>query len=215
MASISFRAMTLPRRKARRAGWRHKKASIRSSASLRETTSGSRRAPARRSRSAAVREPSSWRRSANSSAEYWRRLPRQRTAISTWRWPTILATRSGGRQTGAILPSIVASARPPVCQHRGFDYTRSPPPGIPRRRSVMDWKHQSILVTGGASFISSHLIDLLVANGAQRVRVVDDLSSGRLANIQSHIDSGVVEFHREDLLGPGVPQRMVEGIDVV
>jgi nucleoside-diphosphate-sugar epimerase len=79
----------------------------------------------------------------------------------------------------------------------------------------MDWKNQSVLVTGGASFISSHLIDLLVARGTRRIRVVDDLSSGRLANIQPHIDSGIVEFHREDLLAPGVPQRMVAGIDVV
>jgi nucleoside-diphosphate-sugar epimerase len=79
----------------------------------------------------------------------------------------------------------------------------------------MDWQHKNVLVTGGASFISSHLIDLLVEKGARHVRVVDDLSSGRLANIQSHIDSGIVEFHREDLLAPGVPQRRVEGIDVV
>src|SRR5215510_427687 len=79
----------------------------------------------------------------------------------------------------------------------------------------MDWNAKRVLVTGGASFISSHLIDLLVAKGARRVRVVDDLSSGRLANIQSHIESGVVEFHEADLLAPGVPQHMVEGMDVV
>src|SRR6202035_4020670 len=32
---------------------------------------------------------------------------------------------------------------------------------------------------------------------------------------QGHIDSGVVEFHQADLLTPGVPQRMVNGADVV
>lgn len=79
----------------------------------------------------------------------------------------------------------------------------------------MNWSLKRVLVTGGASFISSHLIDLLAAQGAHSIRVVDDLSSGRLANIQAHIDSGIVEFHREDLLAPGVPQRMVEGMDVV
>ena len=79
----------------------------------------------------------------------------------------------------------------------------------------MNWSEQKTLVTGGASFISSHLIDLLVAKGAQRIRVVDDLSSGKLANIQHHLDSGRVEFHREDLLHPGVAQRMVQGMDVV
>jgi UDP-glucose 4-epimerase len=79
----------------------------------------------------------------------------------------------------------------------------------------MDWTQQRILVTGGASFISSHLIDLLVERGARRIRVVDDLTSGRLENIQGHIDAGVVEFHRQDLLEPGVAQRMVAGSDVV
>jgi nucleoside-diphosphate-sugar epimerase len=79
----------------------------------------------------------------------------------------------------------------------------------------MDWRHKRVLVTGGASFISSHLIDLLVEKGVRSIRVVDDLSSGRQANIQAHIDSGVVEFHRADLLAPGVPQSMVAGIDVV
>jgi nucleoside-diphosphate-sugar epimerase len=79
----------------------------------------------------------------------------------------------------------------------------------------MDWTNKKILVTGGASFISSHLIDLLVAKGARQIRVVDDLTSGRLANIQGHVDSGVVEFRREDLLHTGVAERSVKGIDVV
>ena len=79
----------------------------------------------------------------------------------------------------------------------------------------MDWSQKKVLVTGGASFISSHLIDHLVEKGARSIRVVDDLTSGRLDNIQGHIDSGIVEFRQEDLLQPGVPQRAVEGIDVV
>jgi len=43
---------------------------------------------------------------------------------------------------------------------------------------------KKILVTGGASFIGSHLVDKLVAIGAD-VTVVDDLSSGRLANLSA------------------------------
>ncbi len=79
----------------------------------------------------------------------------------------------------------------------------------------MDWSQKKVLVTGGASFISSHLIDHLAGKGARAIRVVDDLTSGRLANIQGHIDSGLVEFRQEDLLQPGVPQLAVAGIDVV
>lgn len=79
----------------------------------------------------------------------------------------------------------------------------------------MNWKDKHILVTGGASFISSHLIDHLVLKGASRIRVVDDLSSGRVANIQHHIDAGCVELRTADLLEPGVAQQVVEDVDVV
>ncbi len=79
----------------------------------------------------------------------------------------------------------------------------------------MNWKNRPVLVTGGASFISSHLIDLLVSKGANQIRVVDDLTSGKLENIQTHIDSGVVEFVEADLLQPGVAQRAVQGMSVV
>ena len=47
----------------------------------------------------------------------------------------------------------------------------------------MDWTNRRVLVTGGASFIGSHLVDSLVHAGA-RVRAVDDLSAGRIENIQ-------------------------------
>jgi nucleoside-diphosphate-sugar epimerase len=79
----------------------------------------------------------------------------------------------------------------------------------------MNWSDRRVLVTGGASFISSHLIDLLAVKGARKIRVVDDLSSGHLQNIQGHLDSGLVEFHRADLLTPGVAQQMVRGIDTI
>ncbi len=71
-----------------------------------------------------------------------------------------------------------------------------------------------VLVTGGASFIGSHLVDALVAAGA-RVRVVDDLSSGKLANIQRHVDAGAVELVQADLLDPEVPAQTVAGIHTV
>lgn len=54
------------------------------------------------------------------------------------------------------------------------------------------------LVTGGAGFIGSHLIDRLVARG-DKVSVVDNLSSGVIEFIQGHIDSGAVIFHNADL----------------
>jgi len=81
--------------------------------------------------------------------------------------------------------------------------------------STKDWSGNRILVTGGASFIGSHLIDRLIDHGAQHIRVVDDLSSGELANIRGHIDSGQAAIIEKDLLIPGVAEESVEGIDTV
>ena len=77
-----------------------------------------------------------------------------------------------------------------------------------------DWTGRATLVTGGASFIGSALVDELVARGAN-VRVVDDLSSGRLENIQQYVERGAVEFIEDDLRRPGAGERAVEGTSVV
>jgi len=70
------------------------------------------------------------------------------------------------------------------------------------------------LVTGGAGFIGSHLVDRLVKEG-YRVRVVDNLSSGRLENIKHHIDAGTIEFILGDLKDPQTALKAVEGVNVV
>jgi nucleoside-diphosphate-sugar epimerase len=78
----------------------------------------------------------------------------------------------------------------------------------------MIWSGRRVLVTGGASFIGSHLVEALVQRGAH-VRVVDDLSSGKLENIRACIDAGKVDFVHADLREPGVARQVVDGMDVV
>ena len=78
----------------------------------------------------------------------------------------------------------------------------------------MNWRNTRTLVTGGASFIGSHLVDALVERGAT-LRVVDNLSSGRVDNIRHHLEAGRVEFIHADLNGSRVADEAVHGIDLV
>lgn len=55
------------------------------------------------------------------------------------------------------------------------------------------------LVTGGAGFIGSHVVDYLINNG-KSVKVIDNLSSGRLENISHLVNDPSLEFYEVDLL---------------
>jgi len=79
---------------------------------------------------------------------------------------------------------------------------------------LISWQNEKVLVTGGASFIGSHLVDVLVEKGA-KVSVVDDLSSGKLENIQEHIDAKTIEFTKADLRESDVAKDAIKGITVV
>lgn len=59
-------------------------------------------------------------------------------------------------------------------------------------------KNSTILVTGGAGFIGSHLVDRLIAEGAKQVIVVDNLFVGSEENIKDAISKGVV-FYKDDI----------------
>ena len=72
----------------------------------------------------------------------------------------------------------------------------------------MRWNNLRVLVTGGASFIGSSLVDALAERGA-KVRIVDDLTSGKMENIRRLVDERGVEFIQADLRELGVAERAV------
>ena len=68
------------------------------------------------------------------------------------------------------------------------------------------------LVTGGAGFIGSHLVDRLIAEDHQ-VSVIDNLSTGSLKNLEQSISK--IEFHDADILDKELVDKLVANSDVV
>ncbi len=73
---------------------------------------------------------------------------------------------------------------------------------------------QKFLVTGGAGFIGSHLCELLLSHG-HRVVAIDNLSTGRLENIQHLINAPGFQFVRETIMNSQVLDRLTSEADII
>ncbi len=73
---------------------------------------------------------------------------------------------------------------------------------------------KKVLVTGGAGFIGSHLVDRLVNEG-YTVRVLDNLSTGKLKNISGHLSAGNVEFVQGDICDAELVRKTLKDINHV
>ena len=73
---------------------------------------------------------------------------------------------------------------------------------------------KTAIVTGGAGFIGSHMVDVLVANGYS-VRVIDNLLGGREANLAHHIGKADVNFYNADIRSFLPGDKRFEGVDYV
>ena len=73
-------------------------------------------------------------------------------------------------------------------------------------------KPTSGLGTGGAGFIGSHIVDRLISSGYS-VRVLDDLSTGKLSNISVHVKSGKVDFVEGNVRDASAVKAVVKDVD--
>jgi len=78
-----------------------------------------------------------------------------------------------------------------------------------------DISQSSFLVTGGAGFIGSHIVEYLLKNGAGKVRVLDNLSTGFLRNIEMFSSYPQLEFIEADIRDYETCKKACEGIDYV
>ena len=80
---------------------------------------------------------------------------------------------------------------------------------------ITSLEKKSFLITGGAGFIGSNLVEYLLKYGAGKVRVLDNLSTGNLKNIEEFLTNTAFEFIEGDIRDIATCQKACEGIEYV
>lgn len=80
---------------------------------------------------------------------------------------------------------------------------------------IMNFEGTRCIVTGGAGFIGSHLVDRLVAGKAKEVVIIDDLSTGNEENLRHHSDNPGVRLEIADICNEASMHSIVKGADYV
>ena len=74
---------------------------------------------------------------------------------------------------------------------------------------------KSFLVTGGAGFIGSNIVRYLIKNNAKKVYVIDDLSNGKVSNLNEFVNNDKFEFIESDIRDYKQCELIIEKVDYV
>lgn len=80
---------------------------------------------------------------------------------------------------------------------------------------TVDITDKSFLVTGGAGFIGSHIVEYLLAHGAGKVRVLDNLETGKKENLSGFKNNPAFEWVEGDICDIDTCRKAVDGINYV
>ncbi|MVT08892.1 SDR family oxidoreductase [Chitinophaga tropicalis] len=78
-----------------------------------------------------------------------------------------------------------------------------------------DLSNYSFLITGGAGFIGSNIVQYLIKHNAGKVRVLDNFSTGSRENVQEFIDNPAFELMEGDIRDLEMCRAAVDGVDFV
>lgn len=79
----------------------------------------------------------------------------------------------------------------------------------------IDFSDISVLVTGGAGFIGSHIVENLISHKVKQVTILDNLSTGYYKNIEKYVDMPNVKFVEGDITDIDMCRKCCAGMDVV
>jgi len=79
----------------------------------------------------------------------------------------------------------------------------------------VDLRNTRVLITGGAGFIGSHIVDRLVQEGVADIIVLDDFVRGSRENLTSAVASGRVTIVEGDIRNRTLVQDLMRGVDVL
>lgn len=80
---------------------------------------------------------------------------------------------------------------------------------------VSDLKGKRVLVTGGAGFIGSHIVDLLCNEGCREIVILDNMIRGRPENLKRALRNGFVRLIDGDIRDRDLLSSLVENADIV
>ncbi|MEZ5010023.1 MAG: SDR family oxidoreductase [Chitinophagales bacterium] len=83
------------------------------------------------------------------------------------------------------------------------------------QKEIKHLKGKNYLVTGAAGFIGSHIVEYLLNNGAGLVRVLDNLSNGKIENVEIFKHHANYEFIEGDITNLDTCLKACEGMDYV